>query len=79
VRVQFVGKLTLRHERAKSLFLDNGRVFVEVPRLMTDEELATVFEAFAAEVRGRSPKTPTDAAPRSPASSLPAFRKRKTR
>jgi hypothetical protein len=28
------------------LFLDHGRVFVEVPGLMTDEELAAVFETF---------------------------------
>jgi hypothetical protein len=63
----------------RELFLDDGRVFVEVPRLMTDEELATVFEAFVAEVRGRSPKPPTEPAPRPPASSLPAFRKRKPR
>jgi hypothetical protein len=33
--------------------LDHGRVFVEVPRLMTDDELAAVFEAFVKDVRGR--------------------------
>jgi hypothetical protein len=26
--------------------LDHGRVYVEVPRLMTDDEFADVFEAF---------------------------------
>jgi hypothetical protein len=26
--------------------LDNGKVFVEVPKLMTNGELADVFEAF---------------------------------
>jgi hypothetical protein len=29
----------------RELVLDQGRVFVEVPRLMTDDELADVFEA----------------------------------
>jgi hypothetical protein len=34
------------------LFLDHGRVYVEVsPRLMIDEELADVFEMFVAEVK----------------------------
>jgi hypothetical protein len=33
--------------------LDHGRVFVEVPRLMTDDELVAVFEDFIAEVHGR--------------------------
>jgi hypothetical protein len=28
----------------RELFLDNGRVFVETPRLMTDAELAVVAE-----------------------------------
>jgi hypothetical protein len=37
----------------RELFLDNGRVFVEVPRLMTDDELARVFEAFT--YRGAQP------------------------
>jgi hypothetical protein len=37
----------------RELVLDHGRVFVEVPLLMTDDELADVFEAFVKEVRGR--------------------------
>ena len=38
----------------RELVLDNGRVFVEVPRLMTDDELVAVFEDFIAEVHGGS-------------------------
>jgi hypothetical protein len=40
----------------RELVLDNRKVFVDVPRLMTDGELADVFERFIAEVRGRPPK-----------------------
>jgi hypothetical protein len=40
----------------RELVLDNRKVFVDVPRLMTDGELAGVFERFIAEVRGRPPK-----------------------
>jgi hypothetical protein len=39
----------------RELLLDHGRVFVEVPQLTTDEELAAVFEAFVKEVRGQAP------------------------
>jgi hypothetical protein len=62
----------------RELFLDHGCVFVEVPRLMTDDELAAVFERFVQEVPCRSPKAATPT-PESPPSTLPAFRKRKTR
>ena len=37
----------------RKLVLDHGRVYVEVPRLMTDDELVAVFEDFIAEVHGR--------------------------
>jgi hypothetical protein len=30
----------------REFYLDHDRVYVEVPRLMTDDELAAVFEAF---------------------------------
>jgi hypothetical protein len=61
----------------RELGLDHGRVFIEVPRLMTDEELAAVVEAFAHEVRSRPAKpAPT---PVSPSSPQPAFRKRTRR
>jgi hypothetical protein len=42
----------------RELVLDHGRVFVEASRLMTDDELADVLEAFVKEVRGRPPKQP---------------------
>jgi hypothetical protein len=60
----------------RELYLDHGRVFIEVPRLMTDRELADVLEAFVKVVRGRAPKAP---APEPQPSTLPAFRKRKPR
>jgi hypothetical protein len=37
-----------------TLVLDNRRVFVETPRLITDDELADVLAAFVAEVRARA-------------------------
>jgi hypothetical protein len=38
----------------RELVLDHGRVFIEVPRLMTDDELAVIFEAFVnADMRWR--------------------------
>jgi hypothetical protein len=40
--------------------LDDGRVFIEVPPLMTDEELAVIFERLIADARGRAPKAPAD-------------------
>jgi hypothetical protein len=44
------------------LFLDNGRVFVETPRLMTDDELARVFEAFIYRGAQQDAETPCPAA-----------------
>jgi hypothetical protein len=44
----------------RELYLGHGRVFVETPLLMTDDELASVFEAFVKEVRGRAPKGPAE-------------------
>jgi hypothetical protein len=38
--------------------LDHGRVFIETSMLMTDDELADVFEAFVKEVRSRQPPHP---------------------
>jgi hypothetical protein len=37
----------------RELVLDHGRVFIEVPGLMTDDELVAVFEDFIADVHGR--------------------------
>jgi hypothetical protein len=50
-------------QNRRELFLDHGRVFVETPRLMTDEELAVVFEAFVNQVRSPDAETPCPAAP----------------
>jgi hypothetical protein len=36
----------------RELVLGHGRVFVDVPRLMGDDELVAVFEDFIAEVHG---------------------------
>jgi hypothetical protein len=55
----------------RELVLDHGRVFVEVPLLMTDDELAGVFEAFVKEVRGRPPKGPAEPPKGSPLPPLP--------
>jgi hypothetical protein len=61
----------------RELVLDQGRVLVEVPRLMTDDELAGVFESFVKEVRGRLPKAPAE--PPEPKSPLPPHRYPKKR
>jgi hypothetical protein len=57
----------------RELVLDDGRVFVEVPQLMTDDELVAVFEDFIAEVHGRvaeraqaTPKAPPKGSPLPP-------------
>jgi hypothetical protein len=64
--------------QSRQVFLDHGRVFIEVPGLMTDEELAAVFEAFVKEVRGRAPAPPKPPEP-SKGSPLPPFRYPKKR
>jgi hypothetical protein len=73
-------KPVARHE----LYLDHGRVFVEAPRLMTDDELVAVFEDFIAEVHGRvaeraeaTPKAPAESP--KPGSPLPPHRYPKKR
>jgi hypothetical protein len=63
----------------RELVLDNGKVFVEVPKLMTDEELAVVFEAFVKEVRGRAPKAPAEPPEPPKGSPLPPHRYPKKR
>jgi hypothetical protein len=60
----------------RELFLDHGRVSIECPRLMSDEELAEVLADFVVQVKSRAPKAP---APEPQPSTLPAFRKRKPR
>jgi hypothetical protein len=60
----------------REVFLDRGPVFIEAPRLMTDEELADVLEEFVKEVRAR-PKPPAPEPPPVPPepSNLPFKRK----
>jgi hypothetical protein len=60
----------------RELFLDHGRVFIEVPRLMSDHELADVLAAFGETVRARPAKPSIKLEERRPSTS-PAFRKRK--
>jgi hypothetical protein len=60
----------------RELFLDHGRAFIEVPRLMSDHELVDVPAAFVETVRARPPK-PSITLEERPPSMLPAFRKRK--
>jgi hypothetical protein len=55
----------------RELLLDHGRVFVEVLRLMRDEELAVVLAAFVETVRARPPK-PSITIEKRPPSPLPA-------
>jgi hypothetical protein len=61
----------------RELYLDHGRIFIEVPRLVTDEELADVLAAFVETVRARPAKPSIKLEERPPSSPLPAFRKRK--
>jgi hypothetical protein len=63
----------------RELVLDNGKVFVDVPQLMTDNELADVFEAFVKEVRGRPPKAPAEPPEPPKGSPLPPHRYPKKR
>jgi hypothetical protein len=59
----------------RELYLDNARITIECPRLMSDEELAEVLAAFVETVRARPPKPSLPVSP--PPGTLPAFRKRK--
>jgi hypothetical protein len=59
----------------RELFLDHGRVTIEWPRLMSDEELAEMLAAFVETIRARPPKPSLPVSP--PPGTLPAFRKRK--
>jgi hypothetical protein len=68
-----------RSPNRRELVLDDSRVFVELPMLMTDEELAAVFEAFVKEVRGRPPKAPAAPPKPQPSSQLPPHRYPKRR
>jgi hypothetical protein len=62
----------------RELVLDNGKVFVEVLQLMTDDELAAVFKGFVKEVRGR-PKAPAEPPEPPKGSPLPPHRYPKKR
>jgi hypothetical protein len=68
-----------RSPNRRELVLDDSRVFVEVPGLMTDEELAVVFEAFVMEVRARPPKAPAEPPEPPKGSPLPPHRYPKKR
>jgi hypothetical protein len=61
------------------LVLDHGRVFIDTPRLMTDDELADVFEEFVKEVRARPPKAPAEPPEPPKGSPLPPHRYPKKR
>jgi hypothetical protein len=77
----------------RELVLDNGKVFVDVPTLMTDDELVAVFEDFIADVHGRlaervqarreaaanAPKAPAEPSGPSKGSPLPPHRYPKKR
>jgi hypothetical protein len=40
----------------REMYFENGRVTIECPRLMSDEELADVLAVFVETVRARPPK-----------------------
>jgi hypothetical protein len=40
----------------REIFLDHGRVQIDLPRLMTDDQLAEVLESFVKDVKGRGTK-----------------------
>jgi hypothetical protein len=62
----------------REVYLENGRVTIDCPRLMSDEELAQVLAAFVDQVRARPPKPSLPVTQERP-SPLPAFRGRKRR
>jgi hypothetical protein len=59
--------------------LDHGRVFIEIPRLMSDEELADALSSAFAETVWARPAKPSVPTEERPSSKRPAFRKRKPR
>jgi hypothetical protein len=46
----------------RQIFLDHGRVQIDLPRLMTDDQLAEVLDTFVKDVR-RGTKEPADKPP----------------
>ena len=58
----------------RQIFLDHGRVQIDLPRLMTDDQLAEVLEAFVKDAKGRGTKEPADKPPEPPGN-LPPIRK----
>jgi hypothetical protein len=58
----------------RQIFLDHGRVQIDLPRLMTDDQLADVLEAFVTDVKGRGTKEPADK-PSEPPGNLAPVRK----
>jgi hypothetical protein len=65
----------------RQIFLDHGRVQIDLPRLMTDDQLAEVLEAFVRDVKGRGTKEPEGKPPEQPESpsTLSPIRKMKKR
>jgi hypothetical protein len=68
------GAVTMPAKTRREVKLDHGRITVECPRLMTDDELADVLAAFVKEVRARPAKEHGKPEPATP-SLLPARRK----
>jgi hypothetical protein len=60
----------------RQIFLDHGRVQIDLPRLMTDDQLAEVLEVFVRDVKGHGTKEPADKPPKPP-SNLPKMTKRR--
>jgi hypothetical protein len=50
----------------RRIYLDQGRVQIDLPRLMTDDKLAEVLEVFVRDVKGRGSKEPADKPPEPP-------------
>jgi hypothetical protein len=55
----------------RQIFLDHGRVTIDLPRIMTDDQFADILEGFVAKVRGRPPPS---APPEPPPGNLPKVR-----
>jgi hypothetical protein len=58
----------------RQIFLDHGRVQIDLPRLMTDDQLAEVLEVFIRDVKGHGTKEP-EGKPPEPPSTLPPNRR----
>jgi hypothetical protein len=54
--------------KPRKIFLNNGRVIIECPLLMLDDELATALEAFVQKVRARPRREPPPVSQSDPSS-----------